>query len=129
MRLIGIPLVAFVSAGCTLANVGPQAAERQTQRAVFTAAYDDVYRAALQQAGAMKWAILFADHAAGAVRVATPATLGAWADTIAVNVTRADTGTAVLVRSTLGQSPNRKNIERFLRGVSARLAPAKRGEP
>jgi hypothetical protein len=117
-------VVVSVGAGCTMANVGPGAAERQTQRAVFSATYDDVYRATVQQAGEMKWAVLFAEKDAGSVRVATPQTLGAWADTVAVNVTKSDSGVVVLVRSTLGQNPNRKNVQRFLEGLSRRLSPA-----
>lgn len=114
-------LPALVCAACTLANVGPQAAENQTQRAVFRSSYDDVYRGVLQQAGEMKWGVLFADKDAGAVRIATPQTMGAWADTIAVNITKSDTLVAVLVRSTLGQGPNRKNVQRFLEGLTQRL--------
>jgi len=106
-----------------MANVGPGAIERQTQRAVFRTSYDDVYRGIVQQAGEMKWGVLFADKDAGSVRLATPGSLGAWPDTIVVNFNTSDSGVVVLVRSTLGQSPNRKNVQRFLEALSVRLAP------
>lgn len=116
-------LLALIGIGCTLANVGPGAEERQTQRAAFHAPYAEVYRAVLQQAGQMKWGLLFADREAGAIRVATPWSLSAWEDTLAINLTQADSAVLVVVRSTLAQSPNRKNVARFLDGVSHRLAP------
>ena len=116
-------IVVSVGAACTMANVGPGAAERQTQRAVFSATYDDVYRATVQEAGEMKWAVLFADKDAGSVRIATPQTLGTWADTVAVNLMKSS-GVVVLVRSTLGQSPIRRNVQRFPEGLSRRLSPA-----
>jgi len=120
MRATMSLLVALTA--CTTANIGPMAAENQTQRAIFHASYDDVYRAVIQQAGEMKWGVLFADKDAGAVRIATPQSMGAWADTVAVNMTPADSGVAVLVRSTLGQGPNRRNVQHFLEGLSQRLS-------
>src|SRR5947209_18491154 len=113
-KLVMGAFVVSVGASCTLANVGPGAAERQTQRAVYRAGYDDVYRAIVQQAGEMRWGVIFADKHAGSVRLATPGSLGAWPDTVVVNFNSSDSGVVVLVRSTLGQSPNRKNVERFL---------------
>jgi len=117
-----VPMLLLALSACTLANIGPAAAEHQTQRAIYRASYDAVYRAVLQQAGEMKWGVLFADKDAGAVRIATPLRLSVWADTIAVNITAADSTVAVLVRSTLGQGPNRRNVQRFLEGLSQRLS-------
>lgn len=114
-------VVSVVVAACTMVNVGSLAPERQTQRAVLSASYDDVYRAAIQQAGEMTWQVLFADKDAGAIRIAYGQTLGHWADTVAVSMTRSDSGVVVEVRSTLGQEPNRRQVQRYLEGLRNRL--------
>ena len=127
IRIVRLTLAAvtlpLTIVACTMANIGPEAAERQTQQAVYSASYDDVYRAAVQQAGELKWQVLYSDKDAGAIRIATPQTWGAWADTVAVSLTESDSGIVVVVRSTLGQSPNRKNVQEYLEGLAVRLSP------
>jgi hypothetical protein len=122
MKRFVMPIgVMLILANCTMANVGATAPERQTQRATFAANYDAVYAALIQQAGSMTWQVLYSDKDAGAIRVAYPQTMGAWGDTLAVNMTRADSGVVVEVRSTLGQGPNRRKVENYLSGTSTRL--------
>lgn len=116
-----------LAAACSTANIGPGAAERQTQTAVYEAEYDDVYRAAVQQAGDMQWAVIYSDKDAGAIRIATPQTMGQWADTVAVSLMPTDSGTVVTIRSTLGQSPNRENVKRYLAELGERLAAQNQG--
>ncbi len=110
-----------VLAACTTANLGRTAPERQTRRAFFRAPYDAVYQAIIQEAGTLAWAVLYSDKDAGAVRVSYPQTLGAWGDTVAVNMMRSDSGVAVEVRGHLGQEPNQRKLQAYLNGVAVRL--------
>lgn len=75
----------------------------------------------------MKWAVIYSDKDAGAIRIATPQTMGQWADTIAVSLMPTDSGTVVNIRSTLGQSPNRENVKRYLAELGKRLAAQSQG--
>lgn len=122
-RLMKTCFLIILMSGCaaTSANFGPEAEANKTQERTFEASYDEVYRTLIQTASLEEWEIKISDKDAGLIQGTTKQIMTRWSDDVSITLNSEEGSVVVVVRSKLGQKPNRTYIAGFLDKVAAEL--------
>ncbi len=79
-------------------------------------AYQFAYRTAME----LNWEMTHSDSHMYAFTAKTPQTMKRWEDTVNVFIEKSETGSVIVVKSTLGHQPNQEYIESYLNSIQTK---------
>lgn len=120
LSILTFLISAFI--GCAVSeNFGENADSNKTQQIEVTVSFEEAYRSAIQVASEKNWSIKNSDSEAGFFRAETPSSARAWSDEVNITIIEEGEITKIIVRSNLGQEPNRKIVSDFLNDLQNRI--------
>lgn len=109
--------------GCV--SLSTHSLENTMQKIEINHSLEQAYQFAYRTAMEFNWEMTHSDSHMHAFTAKTPQTMRRWEDTVNVFIENSENGSVIVVKSTLGHSPNQEYIDSYLKSIKSKALSSK----